>query len=338
MRIDLRIAAACVAALEVTPASAADPITLRVADSFPSGHYISEQITKWFMDRVAKETGNRIAFQYYPSEQLGKAKDLLTLTQTGVTDIGYVAPSFVTDKLPLLVVAELPLSFSTSCEGTAAYYKLATDGILAKRELAPNGVRLLFTIVTPPYQIFLRSAAFPGIDAIKGLKIRTSGKAKELAVQKLGAVSLQIASPDVYQSLSRGTIDGMLFPYSSIFSYDVQDLIKSASVGANSAMPILRQPSVHRAATNPQRSRDDLGAFASLYAAHSTHAHLFQCCVVQFSGVVLSHPEIESVPTPRVNKNLQILMDGLIILGKTRLQSLRIEQRRQLRIFASEEP
>jgi TRAP-type C4-dicarboxylate transport system substrate-binding protein len=217
----------------ITPSCAADPLTLRVADSFPGGHYISEQVTKWYMDRVAKETGNKIAFQYYPSEQLGKAKDLLSLTQTGVVDIGYVAPSFVTDKLPLSVVAELPLRFSTSCEGTAAFYKLATDGIIAKRELEPAGVRLLFTIVLPPYQMLLRSATFPGIDALKGLKIRTSGKAKELAVQKLGAVSLQIASPDVYQSLSRGTIDGMLFPYSSIFSYDVQDLIKSASVGAN---------------------------------------------------------------------------------------------------------
>ncbi len=242
MRITSRIAAALaiapfasaviVTAAAIAPA-AADPVTLRVADSFPSGHYISEQVTKWFMERVTKETGNAVAFQYYPSEQLGKAKDILALTQTGVADIGYVAPSFVTDKLPLSVVAELPLRFSTSCEGTKAFYKLATDGILAQRELAPNGVRLLFTIVLPPYQIFLRGAAFPGIEALKGLKIRTSGKAKELAVQKLGAVSLQIASPDVYQALSRGTIDGMLFPYSSIFSYDVQDQIKSASVGAN---------------------------------------------------------------------------------------------------------
>jgi TRAP-type C4-dicarboxylate transport system substrate-binding protein len=230
------VAALCAAPLAlagINPSWAADAVTLRVADSFPSGHYISDQVTKWFMDRVTNQTGNKVTFQYYPSEQLGKAKDLLSLTQTGVVDIGYVAPSFVTDKLPLSVVAELPLHFSKSCEGTAAFYKLATEGILAKRELEPAGVRVLFAIVLPPYQMFLRNPAFPGIDVLKGLKIRTSGKAKELAVQKLGAVSLQIASPDVYQSLSRGTIDGMLFPYSSIFSYDVQDLIKSASVGAN---------------------------------------------------------------------------------------------------------
>lgn len=232
----LKVSLACAAALaaiQTTAAAAGDQITLRVADSFPSGHYISEEVTKWFMARVTEETHNKVAFQYYPSEQLGKAKDFLALTQTGVTDIGYVAPAFVTDKLPLSVVAELPLNFSTSCQGTAAFYKLATEGILAKRELAPNGVRLLFAVVLPPYQIFLRSAAFPGIDAIKGLKIRTSGKPKELAAHKLGAVPIQIASPDMYQSLSRGTIDGALLPYGSITAYDLQDQVKSASVGAN---------------------------------------------------------------------------------------------------------
>ena len=214
-------------------AAAADTITLRVADSFPSGHYISEKVTRWYLEQVTERTAGKVKFQYYPAEQLGKAKDLLSLTQTGVVDIGYVAPSFATDKLPLSGVAELPLSFTTSCEGTHAFYKLATDGIVAERELKPNNVRMLFTVVLPPYQIFFHGAGLHSLADIRNQKIRTSGKAKELALQALGAVPIQIASPDVYPALSRGTIDGMLFPYSSIFSYDLQDLVKSASVGAN---------------------------------------------------------------------------------------------------------
>ena len=215
------------------PARAAEPITLRLADSFPAGHYISDKVTRWFIDQVTERTGHKVAFQYYPAEQLGKAKDLLSLTQSGVVDIGYVAPSFVTDKLPLSGVAELPLSFTTSCEGTHAFYKLATDGIIAERELKPSNVRVLFTIVLPPYQVFFHGIGLHGLSDLRNQKIRTSGKAKELALQELGAVPIQIASPDVYPALSRGTIDGMLFPYSSIFSYDLQDLVRSASLGAN---------------------------------------------------------------------------------------------------------
>src|SRR3546814_16376988 len=81
---------------------------------------------------------------------------MLTLTQSGVTDIGYVPPSFVTDKMPLSAVAELPTNFTESCQGTMAYFKLAhAGGILDKNEFAPAGIRLLFTIVLPPYKVFL---------------------------------------------------------------------------------------------------------------------------------------------------------------------------------------
>jgi TRAP-type C4-dicarboxylate transport system substrate-binding protein len=223
-----------VLALGASGARAADPVTLRLADSFPAGHYIADKVTKWFMQQVTERANGAVKFEYYPAEQLGKAKDMLALVGNGVADIAYVAPSFTTDKLPLSGVAELPLGFSTSCEGTNAFYKLAGEGgIIAQRELAPNNVRLLFTLVLPPYQVFLRGPNLKSIADVKGLKIRTSGKAKELAVQALGAVPIQIATPDVYQALSRGTIDGMLFPYSSIYSYDLQDLTKSAALGAN---------------------------------------------------------------------------------------------------------
>ncbi|HEX6959937.1 MAG TPA: TRAP transporter substrate-binding protein DctP [Ferrovibrio sp.] len=212
----------------------AEPVKLRVADSFPTGHYIGEKITKVWMSELTKRSNGAVTFEYYPAEQLGKVKDMLTLTQSGVTDIGYVPPSFVTDKMPLSAVAELPASFTESCQGTMAYFKLAHgNGILAKQEFAPLGIHLLFTIVLPPYQVFLGKKDIEGLKTFEGLKIRSSGGAKELAVRKLSAVPISMSTPEVYEALSRGTIDGMLFPYSSIYSYDLQGLLKSATIGEN---------------------------------------------------------------------------------------------------------
>jgi TRAP-type C4-dicarboxylate transport system substrate-binding protein len=222
------------AVLCAAPALAADPVKLRVADSFPSGHYIGEKITKFWMAEATKRSNGAVTFEYYPAEQLGKAKDMLTLTTTGVVDVGYVAPSFVTDKLPLSGVAELPLNFSESCQGTAAYARLVAEGgVLAKKELGPAGVRVLFQLVLPPYQAFLGKKVIENLGTLQGLKVRTSGSAKELAVRKLGATPIQMPTPEVYEALSRGTIDGMLFPFSSIYSYDLQGLLKSATVGEN---------------------------------------------------------------------------------------------------------
>lgn len=211
--------------------AAAQPVKLRVADSFPNGHFIPEVATKVWMEEVTRASGQAVAFEYFQAEQLGKAKDLLALTVSGVADIGYVATTYVSDKLPLSAVAELPGSFSTACAGTAAYWQLSKEGgLLAAREFSPNSVRALFVLVMPPYDIFLNRAKFDNLKSIEGLKIRPTSGGLEL-VRKLKAVPVQIPAPEVYESLSRGTIDGVIFPSSSIYAYNLQGLVKSATTG-----------------------------------------------------------------------------------------------------------
>ena len=224
-------AALLVSAAAWSPAANAQAVKLRVADSFPAGHYIPEVATKYWMQEVTRATNNQVTFEYFPAEQLGKAKDLLALTVTGVVDIGYVGPSYISDKLPLSAVAELPGSFATACAGTTAYWKLAKDGgFLATHEFAPAGVRVLFAFVLPPYQLYLAKAKLESLKSIDGLKIRPTSGAVEL-MRKLDAVPVQIPAPEVYESLSRGTIDGVLFPTASIFAYNIQGLLKSATIG-----------------------------------------------------------------------------------------------------------
>lgn len=209
--------------------------TLRVADALPVGHYISEYATKFWMQEVTRRTGGAVQFEYYPAEQLGKAKDLLSLAQTGVADVAYVATSYVSDKLPLSSVAELPGSFSTSCEGTLAYWKLAVgDGIIAKRDFEPNGVRVLFALSLPPYQLLTAKRRFDSIPSAKGLKIRIpGGAALDAMVVGMKAVPVRISSPELHESLSRGTIDGLLFPYGSTITYDLVSLLKYSTIGEN---------------------------------------------------------------------------------------------------------
>ncbi len=227
---------ACMGALVLGSSTAmAQAVKLRVADSFPNGHFIGEKITKPWVAKINERAGKFVNLEYYPAEQLGKAKDVLALTGSGVVDIGYVAPAFVGDKLPLSVVAELPIHFKSSCEATMAFYKLATgDGILAKQEFAPNNVRVLWTVVLVPYQVMLGSKVnFDGLKSLQGLKIRTTGGAKEFAVRKLGAVPVQIPSPEVYESVTRGTVDGALWPFTSVYSYGMENAFHSSTVGEN---------------------------------------------------------------------------------------------------------
>ena len=222
------------AVLSIAAAHAQTTTKIKIADSFPVGHYLPKYITTPMMEKLkANPAAKGIEFEYYPAEQMGKAKDFLSLVQSGVIDIAYVAPGFVSDKMPLSVVSELPLEFSGSCQGTMAYWNLAKPGgLLDKKEFAPNGVRLLFTIVLPPYQIITRKP-FTNLKEVEGMKIRASGSAKELVLKKLKAIPVLMPTPDVYESLSRGTIDGVLFPFNSLAPYEIHKLSKTGTIGEN---------------------------------------------------------------------------------------------------------
>ncbi|MDR6267741.1 TRAP transporter substrate-binding protein DctP [Roseobacter sp. N2S] len=211
----------------------AQDITLRVADSLPVGHYIAENLLMPFLEDVKKTTGEGVGFEYFPAQQLGKAKDMLSLTQTGVTDIGYIGASYLADKLPLSSVAQLPGTFNSACEGTMAYWEIAKPGgVLDKAEYAPEGVRALMALALPPYQLF-SAKELTGVESIKGQKIRTSGGSQALAMTKLGGVPVQMSAPEAREALSRGTVDAIVFPYGSIQPYDLAPHLKTATEGLN---------------------------------------------------------------------------------------------------------
>jgi len=223
-----------VAALCSAGAASAQATKIKIADSFPVGHYLPRYFTMPMIERLkANPAAKGFEFEYYPAEQIGKAKDFLSLTQSGVVDISYVAPGFVSDKMPLSVVPELPLPYTGSCQATLAYWNLVKPGgLLDKKEFAPNGIRLLFTIVLPPYQVITRKP-FASLKEVEGMKIRASGSAKELLLKKLNAVPVLMPTPEVYESLSRGTIDGVLFPFNSLAPYEIDKLSKTGTIGSN---------------------------------------------------------------------------------------------------------
>ena len=182
-------------------ASAEDKINLRLGDSLPIGHIIHEAVTRPFIEAVARRTNGEVTIAHFPAEQLGKAKDLLRLTQSGVVDIGYVVPSYASDKMPLTAVAELPGGFRNACQGTVAYWALTRDGqFLAEKEFGPNGIRPLITFALPTYQ-FLLSTRKPisSLADIEGLKIRTAGGALDLMVRGIKAVPIRMSPPEIYE-------------------------------------------------------------------------------------------------------------------------------------------
>jgi TRAP-type C4-dicarboxylate transport system substrate-binding protein len=215
------------------PAMAAETISLRVGDVYPVGHYMAKALVQVWMDAVKAKLGDQVDLQYFPASQLGKGPDLLSLTQSGVVDIGLIVPAFTPDKLPLSAVAELPGSFSAGCQGTQAFWALATrGGLLDKTEYQPNGIHVLLALVLPPYQMFERGK-IDGLSSFSGKKFYSTGGAKDLTVRALGGVPVRMATSELYESLSRGTIDGGIMAYGTALAYKISEFVHSATKGEN---------------------------------------------------------------------------------------------------------
>src|SRR5215475_11578423 len=124
-------------------------------------------------------------------------------------------------------------AFEHSCQGTLAYAKLAKSGVIGEQEYPPNGIRLLFAVSLPQYRIFTVKQPVKDVADVTGLKLRSTGGAQDLTLRAIGAVPVRMAAPDAYESLSRGTMDGLLFPMESVVAYGLDKLVKHATEGVS---------------------------------------------------------------------------------------------------------
>lgn len=205
-------------------------ITLKVADSVPSTNFISQEGIVYWMNRVKQLTNNQVQFQYFPSEQLGKATSLLELTKSNTVDIAYT--SYASEEMPLSEVATLPGAIPSSEAGSKIYWQLVDDFLLDE-EYLKNGIRPMFAVTLPNYQIITTKKKITSKDDLKGLKLRTPGGPIEMSINALGSSPVSMAAPEIYTAMERGTIDGAVIAETSYKPYQLQTAAKYSTTNAN---------------------------------------------------------------------------------------------------------
>lgn len=221
---------AVLAAAMLSPAAADEAKTFKVSHLFNATVYLWEHGGQHFVDEVVNASGGKAKFEVYPSAQLGK--DLIGTLNGGLADISIIPVSYMPDKLPLSSVAELPGTYASACEGTEKLWNVAkAGGPLNAAEYAPQGMHVLFVTALPPYHITTARPITGELSSIQGLKLRANGAAMDKTVRALGAVPAKIPASELFDAISRGTIDGGLYNYHGIPEYHLQDVLKYSVEG-----------------------------------------------------------------------------------------------------------
>lgn len=217
-------AALTAAALPLT-AAAQDSHSFKFAHVFPGDHYLWEHGGKLFADTVAEKTDGRITFQVFPAGQLGK--DYVSLLKSGAVESALLVPSYTPQSLPLTSVSELPGFYSQSCEATGMLWQIAQEGgALNQAEYAPQGMHVLFVTTLPPFKVLTSTKQVVHPGDLSGLKVRANGAAMDKTIKSIQGTPIRVTAGELYDSLSRGTVDGGFFPFHSVPTYDLQSVLK----------------------------------------------------------------------------------------------------------------
>ena len=215
--------------------AAGSTITLKMSHHEPSTSLVNTAFQKW-ADQINQKTNGQVTIKVYDSETLAKGKDIVTSVQTGITDIGWVIIGFFPGQFPLTEVYNLPvLGVKSSAAGAQAEWDLYQNNPDVQKEW--SSVKVLGFTSSGSQWISASKKPVRTIDDVKGLKLRVSGWGGTELFKSLGASPMNVAPPDMYENISKGILDGMVFDWQGINSSRLFEVVNYAST-----YPIIMQP------------------------------------------------------------------------------------------------
>jgi len=243
--------------------------TMRLGDFQSTSHIVSvEGTTKW-MAAVEEETGGKITFEHFPSQQAAKSKAQLDAVNNGILDAALLGTPYHADVLPLNSVVALPGYYGSAVEGTEALQSMLEEGPL-REEILATGVTPIFGFVLPPYQVLAKTRLGAPADW-DAQDIRTSGSTQAMTARALGGVGISIPGPEVYTAVERGRLDAVLFPLASVPGYKLNEVVShistNGSFGGYSFVMVVRSDLFDGLDAKTQETLVKLGGETALHVA-----------------------------------------------------------------------
>jgi TRAP-type C4-dicarboxylate transport system substrate-binding protein len=178
---------------------------------------------KPWMEKVQKDSGDRIKFEAYPAMQLGGTPvQLYDQARDGVVDIVWTLPGNTAGRFPRIEVFELPFMMNNAEATSRAYWEYyqtqASDEFKETQVIAlhVHGPGMFHSIAKQ-----IKAAA-----DLKGLKVRGPTRLITKMLQSVGATPVGMPLPQIPDALSKGTIDACVIPWEVVPSVKVHELTK----------------------------------------------------------------------------------------------------------------
>jgi TRAP-type C4-dicarboxylate transport system substrate-binding protein len=190
-------------------------------------HPLTRDVLGGWAAAVEKATNGRVKMQMLAKHPVAP-QGTFDGVRDGVMDVSYVTASYTPARHPLPLLAELPGSGSTAEINSVAFSRIHWKHLHKAGEY--KGVKLLGVFTHGPGQMFLVKKPVNSVADIAGMKIRSGGGISEASAKALGASPLVKPAPESYEILASGVADGTFFPAESIRSFNLDKVVKHATI------------------------------------------------------------------------------------------------------------
>jgi TRAP-type C4-dicarboxylate transport system substrate-binding protein len=190
-------------------------------------HPLTRDVLGGWAAAVEKATNGRVKMQMLAKHPVAP-QGTFDGVRDGVMDVSYVTASYTPARHPLPLLAELPGSGGTAEINSVAFSRIHWKHLHKAGEY--KGVKLLGVFTHGPGQMFLVKKPVNSVADIAGMKIRSGGGISEASAKALGASPLVKPAPESYEILASGVADGTFFPSESIKSFNLDKVVKHATI------------------------------------------------------------------------------------------------------------
>ncbi|MEO5733407.1 MAG: TRAP transporter substrate-binding protein DctP [Rubrivivax sp.] len=221
----LSLASALVLGLSMLPTTGHAQTPLKMSSQW-NENTVTSEADRWWADQLDQRSKGQIKIKLYYSGALGKAGENLQLIRSGGVELVNMSASYFGADLPLFTAPNsIPMAMAEVPQASQLMRRLMAEVPALDDEAKRNGVKALWFHNLNPYVLVCRDP-IDGLEGVKGKKIRTWGSDMPRMVQAAGAVPVTLGLTELYEGLSRGTVDCIPFSVDLMVNYKIYEVAK----------------------------------------------------------------------------------------------------------------
>ncbi len=217
-----------------TTYAAPKTINLKFAYWMPTKHTLHRVFVS-YKKEVEALTNGQVKITLYPGGALGGPLQQWDMALGGITDITFFMPGYTAGRFPLSTVFDLPLIGGGSAKVNTAFAQDVYDRYLTSEY---KDAKMLFFFVSEPFTIHTSKKKITTLADFKGLKFRSSGAVQSAMVKNLGGNPVSMPITEVYTSMEKGVIDGVVTAFTAMRAFRLYDVSKYSILAGLTATPM----------------------------------------------------------------------------------------------------